>query len=49
VKLNDVVHQVYDTARYDLRINYAQPTEPPLQGDWVEWARRATDAAKEKT
>lgn len=49
VKLNDIVHQVYDTARYDLRINYAQPTEPPLEGEWVEWAKRVVESAQQTT
>jgi len=49
VKLNDIVHQVYETARYDLRINYAQPPEPPLQGEWTEWARKVVESAQPTT
>lgn len=49
VKLNDIVHQVYETARYDLRIDYAKPPEPPLQGEWAEWARKIVESARQTT
>ena len=37
--LNGVLHALYDRARFDLRIDYSIPPEPPLTEDDAEWAR----------
>ncbi|MGP0064427.1 MAG: DUF4058 family protein [Isosphaeraceae bacterium] len=37
--LNGVLHALYDRARYDLRLDYANPPVPPLIEDDAEWAR----------
>lgn len=49
VNLNDIVHQVYDTARYDLRIDYQRALDPSLEGAWAEWARGTLQEAQTKT
>ena len=36
--LGAVVHQVYERARFDLRLDYDQPPEPPLRDDDHAWA-----------
>jgi hypothetical protein len=36
--LNQVLHDLYDRAGYDLAIDYSQPAEPPLRAEDVEWA-----------
>ncbi|MBI4630411.1 MAG: DUF4058 family protein [Chloroflexi bacterium] len=38
VPLNQLVHELYDRARYDLVIDYAQPLKPPLAKEDQEWA-----------
>jgi hypothetical protein len=38
VRLNDVLHDVVDRARYDLTIDYRQPPEPPLRSEDEAWA-----------
>jgi hypothetical protein len=37
--LNSVVHEVYDRARFDLRLSYAHPPQPPLVENDFAWAR----------
>jgi Protein of unknown function (DUF4058) len=37
--LNAVLHALYERARFDLRLDYAQPTVPPLSEDDAAWAR----------
>jgi hypothetical protein len=37
--LNGVLHALYDRARFDLRIDYAKPSVPPLGEEDAEWAR----------
>lgn len=39
VDLNQILHQLYDRARYDLRIDYRLPTVPPLDVTDDRWAR----------
>ena len=34
-----ILHQLYDRARYDLRIDYTLPTVPPLDVTDDRWAR----------
>lgn len=36
--LNQVLHDLYDRAGYDLAIDYGQPAEPPLAEADAEWA-----------
>ena len=36
--LNQVLHDLYDRAGYDLAIDYSQPVEPPLDEADAEWA-----------
>ena len=35
--LNQLVHDLYDRAGYDLAIDYSQPPEPPLADDTTPW------------
>ena len=37
--LGAVLHALYDRARFDLRLDYAQPPVPPLAEDDAVWAR----------
>jgi hypothetical protein len=37
--LNETLHALYDRARFDLRIRYDRPPEPPLGEDDAAWAR----------
>ncbi|HEY52989.1 MAG TPA: DUF4058 family protein [Caldilineae bacterium] len=36
--LNQILHELYDRAGYDLAIDYSQPPEPPLRKQDVAWA-----------
>jgi hypothetical protein len=38
VDLNTILHDLYDRAGYDLRINYRAEATPPLEGETAEWA-----------
>jgi hypothetical protein len=38
VDLNRLLHELYDRAGYDLRIDYRKEPLPPLRGDDAEWA-----------
>jgi hypothetical protein len=38
VALNQLVHELYDRAGYDMAIDYRQPLEPPLAKEDQEWA-----------
>ncbi|RIK37881.1 MAG: hypothetical protein DCC55_22945 [Chloroflexi bacterium] len=38
VDLNTILHELYDRAGYDLRINYRAEATPPLEGDSAVWA-----------
>lgn len=38
VELNRLLHELYDRAGYDLRIDYRDEPEPPLEGEDVAWA-----------
>lgn len=38
VPLNQLVHELYDRAGYDMAIDYNQPLEPPLAQEDQEWA-----------
>jgi hypothetical protein len=37
--LGQILHALYDRARYDLSLDYAQPAVPPLGEDDAAWAR----------
>ena len=36
--LNQVLHDLYDRAGYDLAVDYSQPPIPPLAGEDAQWA-----------
>lgn len=38
VDLNSVLHALYTRARFDLRLDYAQPPVPPLSPEDADWA-----------
>ncbi len=38
VPLNQLVHELYDRASYDLAIDYSAPLDPPLIPEDAEWA-----------
>lgn len=40
--LNQVLHDLYDRAGYDLAIDYSRPAEPPLTVDDATWAASLT-------
>jgi hypothetical protein len=42
--LNQLLHDLYDRARYDLAIDYSQPPVPPLHDDDTAWARQLLSA-----
>ena len=39
LRLNNVLHDLYDRARFDLRLRYDRPPEPPLDEEDTAWAR----------
>lgn len=39
VPLNQILHELYDRARFDLRIDYKQPPVPPLPDEHAAWAK----------
>lgn len=38
VNLNDILHSLYERARFDLRLDYTQPPVPPLSDENAAWA-----------
>jgi len=42
--LNQLLHDLYDRARYDLAIDYSQPPVPPWHDDDMAWARQLLSA-----
>jgi hypothetical protein len=34
-----IVHDLYQRARFDLRLDYTQPPVPPLEDEAAIWAR----------
>ena len=42
--LNQLLHDLYERARYDLAIDYNQPPVPPLHDDDAAWARQLLSA-----
>lgn len=45
VPLNALLHDVYDRASYDLRIDYRTDSELPLEGEYAAWAVALLQAA----
>jgi hypothetical protein len=37
VPLNALLHELYDRADYDLRLDYRSPADPPLEGENAAW------------
>jgi hypothetical protein len=46
LSLGDLLAQVYDQVRYDLRIDYAAEPEPPLDADTAAWVRALVDTRR---
>ena len=42
--LNQLLHDLYERARYDPAIDYSQPPVPPLHDDDLAWARQLLSA-----
>jgi hypothetical protein len=40
LRLNDVLHALYERARVDLRVRYDGPPDPPLRAEDAAWARQ---------
>lgn len=47
VPLNQLLHDLYDRARYDLSIDYRRPAEPPLSSSDGEWVAAQLAAARQ--
>ncbi len=47
VELNRLLHELYDRAGFDLRIDYSQPAEPPLAVADAVWAAGLLEPAQE--
>lgn len=41
--LNDVLHSLYNRARFDLRLDYSEPPVPPLSDTDAEWMRQRNE------
>lgn len=39
VDLNELLHSLYTRARYDLRVDYTRPPDPPLSEADIAWLR----------
>ena len=46
LELGAILHELYDRAGYDLRIDYARPPDPPLREDDAAWAQERLQAAR---
>jgi hypothetical protein len=44
VELNEILHDLYGRARYDLSLNYHQPPHPPLPEEDRAWARELIES-----
>ena len=38
VKLGEILHALYERARFDLRLDYSRPPVPPLSEEDAAWA-----------
>jgi hypothetical protein len=47
VELNRLLHELYDRAGFDLRIDYTQPPDPPLPAEDAAWAEELLHASQE--
>jgi hypothetical protein len=45
VELNRLLHELYDRAGFDLRVDYTRPPEPPLNADDAAWSDELLRAA----
>jgi hypothetical protein len=45
--LNDILHRLYERARFDLRLDYSQPPAPPLAEADEAWARELLTAREQ--
>jgi hypothetical protein len=43
--LNTIFHELYQRARFDLRLDYAQPAVTPIDEKDAQWAADLIDAA----
>jgi hypothetical protein len=46
LRLNDVLHALYERARFDLRVRYDRDPEPPLEDADAAWARGLIERAR---
>lgn len=46
VKLGDILHALYQRARFDLRLDYQQPPVPPLNEADAAWAQELIEASR---
>ena len=46
LRLNDVLHALYQRARFDLRVRYDRPPEPPLRDEDAAWAGELLERAR---
>lgn len=46
VELNQILHELYDIARYDLQIDYSRPPSPVLKGEDKVWAKECIKAVQ---
>jgi hypothetical protein len=44
VNLQQLLHDIYTRARFDLVIDYSQPLQPPLSREAAAWAQRCLDS-----
>ncbi len=44
--LGEILHQLYDRAGYDLRVDYTRPPEPPLTPDAAAWAQEVLSSRR---
>jgi hypothetical protein len=45
VDINTILHELYDRAAFDLRVNYGQPPVPPLGAEDAAWAGELIQSA----
>jgi hypothetical protein len=48
VALNRILHDLYQRARFDLRLDYTQPSIPLLSDADVAWAQELTQASERR-
>ena len=45
VDINTILHDLYDRAAFDMRVNYSQPPVPPLRVEDAAWANEVIKSA----